>query len=84
MGMLPQEKVLVPGRGRSAGGKSGVRGVGVKKLDWIVVKEDTLGATCKRCGAEELPPPVPLAIDKYVAWANGFINQHKDCKAATT
>ena len=50
--------------------------------NWIVVYDGSthpFGHKCLRCGSEEnLPLPIPL--DAYLVWAQGFIRVHKHCK----
>ncbi len=46
-------------------------------IDWVVCAPP--GAVCKRCGAEWMPPPLPLLVMDFVRATRVFIEQHRHC-----
>ena len=46
---------------------------------WIVVRDSDFQVLCRRCGATELPPQMPISVDDFVKWSQAFTEKHLGC-----
>ena len=47
---------------------------------WIVVRDSDFQVLCRRCGATELPPQMPISVDDFVKWSKTFTDKHMNCE----